>query len=398
MRTTLTIGGAQVEVSPATVVPNQSVTVTGRGFSGRDADTGNLATLDMILIGGTEVVPGKIDGGDTVEIDGGGNWVATIVIPVSAPATRAGTYEFKAVDTAGRPGVTQITVAPRTVSFTPKESRVGTTVTVSGTGWPATNNGEGADSIGIDAEYVLAGESSGNTSSASGNSNGEFTATVKVPLNAGIPSTNKVIVSYEDKGATPQTVSETVAHRVPGAGLEVTPSSGPGGTTVTITGGGFKAFTSLLEVFVGGSEVQPRPSGAIVGRDGVLEPAQILIPGFDPGTHTVKANIGGTVVSIPFTITADDAAPTTGAGDVPVADALQALIDNMVNGTPNLVDAYLFDDSTQTYLSYLTDPDFASLNDLETVKSGDILWIRVQESQMFAGKTLAVPWTQVVLP
>ena len=44
----MTIGGANVTLTPAMVVPNQSVTVTGRGFtSGKE-----LAT---ILIGGIAV-------------------------------------------------------------------------------------------------------------------------------------------------------------------------------------------------------------------------------------------------------------------------------------------------------------------------------------------------------
>ena len=33
-RFTMTITGAQLEVTPSTVVPNQSVTITGRGFTG----------------------------------------------------------------------------------------------------------------------------------------------------------------------------------------------------------------------------------------------------------------------------------------------------------------------------------------------------------------------------
>ena len=404
--TTMTIGGAQVEVRPSRVVPNQSVTITGRGFSGREEISEPPATqtvppnLSQVLIGGTRIMDwDKINGGEPIEINSGGSWVAQIVIPVTSTTTAPGTYELKIIDSEGRPGVTSITIPDRTVTFDPLESRVGTTLTVSGAGWIASNGAEGAE----DADIELTYESSGGDSSsrATPDANGEFTATIKVPLNAGIPSTNSVAIEYTPEDSDVSKVSETVAHRVPGAGITLTPSSGPGGTLVTMTGSGFKAFTSLDSVFIGNLTISPRPAGASVGRDGVLESVQLLIPALDPGTHTIKAEVGGqqgAVVSAPFTITADDAAPTTGAGDVPVADALQTLIDNMVNGSPNLVDAYLFDGDAQRYLSFVSDPALASLNDLVTVKSGDVLWIRVQESQMFAGKTLSVPWTQVVLP
>ena len=408
-RVTMTITGAQLSVTPSTVVPNQSVTITGHGFTGNSrlgksaakAGEAGLAsgetTLSGIHIGGTQIDWEKIDDNDLIEVDSGGNWVATVVIPVKSPATIPGVYELKAFDSDGRPGVTQITVKSRTVEFEPMESRVGTTVTVSGSGWVASNSAAGAESANISVDYYLPGEEDSDASArANPDSDGNFTATIRVPLNASIPSTNRVEVQYEDE--EDRFVTETAAHRVPGAAITLTPSSGPGGTLATLTGEGFKAFTTMTLLEVGGTQVQPRPAGPSVSRDGVLQDVQVLVPGLDAGTHTVKVVVGDATVSAPFTITADDAAPTTGAGDVPVADALQALIDNMVNGTPNLVDAYLFDGDAQRYLSFVSDPALASLNDLVMVKSGDVLWIRVQESQMFAGKTLSVPWTQVVLP
>ena len=153
-RFTMTITGAQLSVSPSSVVPNQSVTITGHGFTGNSVLYGISAVEDGVLkhyndtaaergegrrqrgglsgihIGGTQVAWDKIDDGELVEVDSGGNWVATVVIPVSSPTTIPGTYELKVFDSMGRPGVTELTVKPRTIDFEPKESRVGTTVTV----------------------------------------------------------------------------------------------------------------------------------------------------------------------------------------------------------------------------------------------------------------------------
>ena len=136
---------------------------------------------------------------------------------------------------------------------------------------------------------------------------------------------------------THNTVRETAAHRVPGASIEVSPTSGPGGTRVTLTGAGFKAFTSLSDVSVGGVPVQENPSNPTVGRDGVLQSTTILIPGLDPGTHTVRATVGEPTVSVSFTITADGA-PLPSTGDQTPAAAFKELIDS-----GNLLTVYWFD-------------------------------------------------------
>ena len=386
-RTTMTVLGAQVEITPSTAVPNQSVTITGRGFSGPDADTGDLAIVKEILIGGQAVPRKNIEGNKDVEIDAGGNWVATVIIPITAPSNEPGTYELQAVDSNSRPGATKITIAPRTIGFDPPESRVGTMLVVSGTGWPAFNSGSGSASTDISVDYILPAGSGGSRSVRTvADSNGNFSTTIQVPLDAGIPSTNKITVSSQGG------ISATQAHRVPGAQITITPSSGPGGTVVTLTGTGFKGFTTLSEVKVGVSIVQPRPNGATVGRDGVLAPVEILIPGFDPGTQTVRATVSGSVVSTSFTITADDAPlPTT--GDQTPADAFKDLIDS-----GNLLTVYSFDEANQVYLSYDPDPANAGFNDLDMVSGGEAYWVRLTADTTFLGKTRYAEWSLVVLP
>ena len=383
-RTTMTIGGASVTLSPSTVVPNQSVTVTGRGFT-----KGML--LDKILIGGTQVHADNVNPGVAEEarrVDSGGSWVGTLIVPALPPATEPGVYEFKAEDKAGRPGVTQITVAPRTIEFSPQESRSGTTVTVSGSGWPAAN---GASNLNpsVKVEYVLGGAPA-TSATATPDSNGNFTASITVPRNAPIPSTNSVKVSFEDSEG--REVSETAAHRVPGAGVSVTPSSGPGGTIAVLTGEGFKGFTTLQEVKVGGITVIPNPANPSVNRDGILASSQVLIPGLDPGTHNVRVKVSDTVVSVPFTITSDDA-PLASTGDQAPADAFKALIDS-----GNLLTVYWFDAENQAYLSYDPDPANAGFNNLDTVSGGKAYWVRLTADSTFLGKTLYAEWSQVVLP
>ena len=424
-RFTMTITGAQLAVVPSTVVPNQSVTITGHGFTGNhvlygvtDADgmhhndiLSERATADDpnagrqrgglsgIWIGGTQVPWDKIDDGELVEIDSGGNWVATVVIPVTSPSTKSGVYELKTFDSAGRPGVTTLTIKPRTIDFEPKESRVGTTLTVTGTGWIASNSAPGADSANISVDYFLPGEGDSSTSArANPDSDGNFSTTLRVPLNASIPSTNRVEVTFEDDNGID--VTETAAHRVPGATITITPSSGPGGTIATLNGGGFKAFTTMTVLEVGGTLVQPRPVGPSVNREGILQDTLVLIPGLDAGTHTVKVQVGDATVSAPFTITDDAALAPVGstAADTSPADAFSALIENEVDGQPNLIGVFRYNDETQAYETYDPDPANAGFNNLDTVSSGDIFWVRLREDQIFLGKLRRTEWAQVVLP
>ena len=392
-RDTLTILGAQVTSTPSTVVPNQSVTLTGRGFTG-GGKIGRGEGSSQISISGTLIGDWtKVNGGNDIEIDNSGSWVATVVLPVSAPVIDSGTYDLRVVDSVGRPGATHITVPRRTVTFDPPESRVGSTVTVSGTGWIASNSVTGAENSDIEVKYESGG---GDTSGrATPDSDGNFSTTIKVPLNASIPSTNRVMVSYKLPGDGSR--SETVSHRVPGADIAISPVSGPGGTVATLSGEGFKAFTTVGMVTVDGIEVQPTPAGASVGRDGVLQPVSILIPALDPGTKTVKAIVGGTgvggaTVNTSFIITADDALPPPTADTTPGA-AFKELIDS-----GNLLTVYWFDAEAQVFQSYDPDPANAGFNDLDTVSGGEAYWVRLSAHSTFLGKTRYAEWSLVVLP
>ena len=157
------------------------------------------------------------------------------------------------------------------MEFEPRESRVGTTVTVTGTGWIASNGAPGAESANISVDYFRPAENKSDTSvRANPDADGNFVTTIKVPLNAAIPSTNRVEVSYDDEDEKPVVGSGSP----PGSRRRdrtIAPTSGPGGTIASVTGGGFKAFTTLKLVEVGSVEVQPRPTGASAGRDGILQ-------------------------------------------------------------------------------------------------------------------------------
>ena len=80
------------------------------------------------------------------------------------------------------------------------------------------------------------------------------------------------------------------------------------------------------------------------------------------------------------------------------AQAFAPLIDHLVDGRPNLIGVFWFNQDTQFYLSYDPNPDFASFNNLETVQSQDIFWLRLRAPQHFLGRTHPAGWSLAVLP
>ena len=77
---TATAEGPSVVLSPETALPNQTITITGSGFT----NSGGV-TVSAITVGGTPVAGEKISGGSVVTVDSSGNFFATLVLPVTSP-------------------------------------------------------------------------------------------------------------------------------------------------------------------------------------------------------------------------------------------------------------------------------------------------------------------------
>ena len=400
----MTILGSPVEVTPSTVAPNQTVTIQGRGFNKSsgfiDEDDSTSGNESKITIGGVSVPTANIDEGSKVDIDSSGNWVASVVVPVTATTTVAGTYDLKAFDDGGREGITTITIPARLITLSPPESRLGSVVTIEGTGYPA-RNADSAQDISISVKYTAGSASRSVT--ATPDASGRFVANLTVPLSASIPSTNTVTVSYtytdlSADGASNLTVTDSLTHRVPGATLVITPVEGEGGTTVTLSGAGFKGFTTASELKIGAIDVLPSPAPS-TGSVGTFSQT-FVVPQLDTGAQSVKVKIGGTTASVPFTVLAGPAIPLSAA--LAPADAFADLIAN----SDNLLRAWYFDPASQDAAPdfgwFLFDPRpvFAAANTYGTVASGNFVWVLVREGQTAticgSSRTLFTGWNPVV--
>ena len=315
----IVVGGAKLTVSPTTVVPNQSVLVTGRGFTRNGTINGtatnNVPDDSLVSLGGNtddlkakgELGSDHINAGSAIRVDSGGNWSSNIVIPMTSTSIvpSAGTTpvveDLKVVDSGLREGIVSVTISPRSITISPSASRVGTSVTVTGTGFPANNAAQEADAVPIvNIEYNTGGPQPWRrVGSVTPDSSGSFTSTFTVPSTAVLPSDNTVRAQF-DVGDIPY--ESTATHSVPEGGITLSVSEGQAGDTVTVTGQGFKAFRTMESLKFGITEVTPAPKPLTNATGGFT--TSFVVPGLDPGSQNVEVKISETVASAPFRLRA----------------------------------------------------------------------------------------------
>ena len=285
-------------------MPNQTVTLAGQRFS-----TGGAAEINVdgsyATISGDDTDLGprseKFNEGNSIEVDNAGNWSSSFVIPITDVTTTTGNQELSITDTGGRSGSVNLNMAERRLTLTPQSGRVGTRVDIEGSGFPADNPAEGADTtVTVEIQYSVTGDTRtvvALTPDGSGNIRGWFT----VPLDAGIPSTNAVRAVFEVP-ASNVTVTTSAVHQVPRASITLDKESGPAGTMVTINGQRFKSNTSVSEINFGTLDVL---SGVGLSTDGegAFE-TTFLVPSVNTGAQPVVVRVGKATASAIFTVAA----------------------------------------------------------------------------------------------
>ena len=361
-RATVIIGSPIVRVTPEEIVPNQLIRLSGNGFAasgasaGADGSGGEIATIS---IGGVPIDPSRINGGNAVRVDRGGNWSASVDLPLNAATTNSGRRQIRVLDQSGREGSAPVTVLAREVTITPAWGAPGTTATVRGKHFPARNdNGSGFNLLIV---YDHGGRES--LATAETDAGGRFETEIVIPNSASAPSTNRVRVEFlDDDGIRVVTLT---SHDVPGAAIVLSPTGGPPGTTVTLSGNGFKRFVPITSVMVGDIEVTPSPLPK-TNEEGRVE-LKFLIPGSGTGLQTVEVRAGGITATAGLTITPSGVA----AGNaVAAADAVRNLGSNFVR-------SFSFNNDTKTWTFFA--PAAGDASTQKTFITGEPYWILVRE-------------------
>ena len=375
----VTISAASLSAAPATAVPNRTLVLTGRGYTEGGAAKIVAGAGGKVTLAGAEIAKSYLNDGNDVSVDSGGNWTASLVIPVNGTTT-PGPRQLKVVDSAGREGITAVIIMERSITASPATSRVGTHITITGAGFPASNNSSAADNVG--AVTLKYGDD--NVGSATPDASGAFAVTVRVPANAAIPSDNRVTATFTLPGGDAEVTTRTT-HSIPAGSIVLSPAEVRAGENVTVTGAGFRSYSRVTKIEFGVVDVASglKPS---TDRNGAFSTA-ILTPDLEAGLYTIRVTVGGVTAHASVTIVEDTAAPaaadTTAQTAMAPADAFAALI-----GADNLLQAYHFDPATQTWSFYSPDPNLAALVDLTTVEPGQFYFVQAAEAQ--SGVTLGV--------
>lgn len=191
------------------------------------------------------------------------------------------------------------TVTP-TLTVSPTTTSVGSTITASGTGFTASST------ISFSLDGV------GTNTVATANNLGSFSdAQITIPVIAAGSHTLKAT----DNSGNSDTVAITTSQS-----LTINPDTGPSGTSITITGGGFSANKNITVTYNGAS-ITTTPSTVTSNATGNFT-ATIAAPEGPAKTYSVSVSDGTVTSSANFTISATaKVEETTGAvgSSVPVS-------------------------------------------------------------------------------
>ena len=378
---TVEVIGLPLTVSPASAVPGQAVTIRGSGFTPG-------AALEYIRVDSQDAYRRGAGGGTDILVSGGGDVLANVDVPKLADSEGDNVLvEIKEVgdlapDADGlgigggneRLGNTRMTIPKPTLTLNPDNSRPGTTVTATGTGFVAGSN-----------VTIMYGVSS---TSVNADSTGNWVKAFIVPINTKVPSKTDVTA----KGGIPDAEAPKTAmapHEVPGGNLTVSPASGRPGDTITITADGFQAYAPVVKLTIGNLAIPH--AGVNTDGDGDFQ-MDLTLPALPVGTHSMFVGVGGTAANpgnsdvLVFTV-------TTGPAPVrPTAEVFKDLID-----AGNLERVYHYVNATATWLVFDPRPDFAEFNDYTEATSGQAVWVKVTNAAQFQGEPLFAGWNLIVL-
>ena len=395
----ITIAGADLSANPTTAVPNQAITVTGRGFTAQATISRTISGVNdgsLVTFGNSNTHLGhgsrNFNNSQAIEVDSGGNWSASIIIPITSASTSPGTHKLEVKGSGNRTGSVAITIPQRTLTIDPPTARPGETVTLTGVGFPASNTrSKQQNTPPVSITYG----DSGIVGTATPDADGNISMTFRVPLDANIPSTNRVEANYTVTGLTEVRTHKN--HEVPGARLTLSMDEGKPGDTLTITGDGFKAFASVEYVRIGGIDVTPAPKPA-TNRNGEFT-ATILVPDLADGTNAIDVKVGVTA-SANFKVLEATASTTMMMPEAEAATPDVAFA--AVIAEDNLIAVYHFDPATQNeapnygYTVYDARPLFMSGNNLDSIEPGQFYTVQVSEDQM--GVTLGSQTVDLYAP
>lgn len=249
-----------ITISPESGTVGTTVSVTGKGFASSEATI--AVTYDATSIK-TDITAGS-----------NGSWTATFTVPSSARGSH--TIDASGASTSATSVSDKTFTVKPSISINPLNGGVGTTVTVTGSGFAAS---EAAINVTYDAKSVKSG--------IVADSNGAWSTALAIPKSS---SGSHIVDAY---GTT------TVLTDVPditfavASGVSMDKNSASVGDTITITGSGFGQYESNIFVTLDGID----KGSSTTADDGGGWTISLVVPAAVNGTHTISAHGAVTAAS-----------------------------------------------------------------------------------------------------
>jgi len=252
--------------SPTSGYVGSIVTISGTGFAVNSAVSFYLDNVSVSASTTTTNTNGSFTG-------------TTLTIP----ARSRGSHTIKAQDASSNYNTATFTVRQK-ITVTPTSGAVGDQVSITGSGFYANSPVSFYwDNVGV------------STTTTTTDTNGSFTGTTFT-----IPSSSRGshTIKAQDASSNYYTATFTIGEKV-----TITPLTGSSGTTVTVTGTGFRA-NQTITIKYNGTGASTSPPSVSTNAEGTFT-ASFNVPAGLAGTYLVEASDGIYTDSASFTATAD---------------------------------------------------------------------------------------------
>ena len=256
-----------------------------------------------------------------------------------------------------------LTIAEPTIAVTPEVAGPRDFITIIGENWPVDNLD---NTIGDQVRITVADYGNGRNYSVYADSSGRFRQEHRIHRKVAIPDTVQVKATFGD-------VAKIGSFAVPASTIEVTPAEAQPGDTLSLSTTNMPVYTKVLYVEVGGT--RQTFENVNTDRDGNITVENVLVPGLDPGTYSVVIAVG------------ERDNPTIAIGEVEVlAEGLgtgaTAMLPDAVSDLGDNLDAiFHFNNTNKAWTFYDPRPEFAELNTLNELVSGQPYWVLVKDNQ-----------------
>ena len=374
----LTVTPSSLTLSETEVAPNQSIIISGSGFSEDSYVLVEKITIDgkplVVDESGVEKVttseaedanmPGD-DGEKAVKTTSAGAFTASVNVwsddKETNPALDDGTYKVKVTDVLGFSGTTTITVLEPTLTVFPTAVGPRDYITISGANWPVSTTDDDREvRINVD-------DRNRNTRI---DSTGRFNYEYQLRADIGIGQEHTITVTYEPEDDTdPGDIKEEITFLVVSSNVTITPAAAAPGETIDLEMTGMPIHILVDNVIIAGAD-RLGNANFNTDADGSVTVTGVLVPYADPGFYPVRIEVGEETAVVQLEILAE--ADVRGAAS-PLPEAVMDLGDSVVR-------IFHFNTDSKEWTFYDPRPEFEGLNTLTELAAGQPYWILVSEN------------------